>query len=342
MATQFIQKVSSLTAIRNLPTGAGIGFYNGRFYGNANGTVAPLGGPWFGDVQLVDADNGSDTDTRLPYATIQAAVTAASAGDTIAVRPRSISAGATDPVDYAETVIVPAGKSGLRIIGDANGLAQGAEPQIKIGSGSTAMITLRSPGCLIAGLGINGSGSTGGGILIDDDGSTKTAFGTVITGCHLKNCKAHATDGTKGGAVYWPAVGGGWQVRIEGNRFYGNVASIVLVGTSNDRPKDVVIAGNAFGADAATAVDAYIYGAGGSGFNDVVVSGNTFDTVLPNNTSGTIHRYMDLTGVASGLVAHNFFASASGTFGATGNAGKVPTTVILAGNYIESGLLART
>jgi len=345
MATRFIDKAGALADIRNLPNAAGIGFFNGRFYGNFNGSVAPLtGGNPFGGVLLVDGDNGSDTDTRLPYATIQAAVTAASAGDTIYVKALDMASGASDPVNYAETIIIPAGKSRLSIIGIGGGPAQGNLPQIKIGAGTTAMLDVRSPGCTIANLGFNGASSTGGGIVLTDDGgTTNAAFGTVITGCHFKNCKAHATNSKLGGAIYWPADGGAWQVLIANNRFYGNVGSISLVGTSGSAPKDVVIDGNYFGADVETAVDSYIYGAGGSGFVDMTITNNIFATDKPAIGSGSVALYMDLTGVNVGIVANNYFATADGAvFGATGTDALVPTTVLLVANYDEGGSFTRT
>jgi len=346
MATRNIAKVSATADIRNWPNAAGIGFYQGRFWGNFNGSTAPLtGSNPFGAVLLVDADNGSDTDTRLPYATIQAAVTAASAGDTIYVKAKNMASGATDPSNYAETIIIPAGKSRLSIIGIGGGPVQGSLPQIKIGAGAVAMLDIRSPGCTIANLGFNGSSSTGGGIVLTDDGgTTNTAFGTVITGCHFKNCKAHATNSKLGGAVYWSAAGGAWQVLISGNRFFNCIGSISLVGTTGSRPKDVVIDSNWFGSDAATsAIDSYIYGAGGSGFNDVSVTNNMFASDKPSIGSGSVALYMDLTGVVTGIVANNFFGTADGaSFGAAGTDALVPTTVILAENYDEGGTFTRT
>lgn len=303
---------------------------------------ASMGASYYVDGTTGVGANSNTGSSNSPKASINAAVAAAKAYDTIYIRGKKVGIGATDPVSYAETIIIPATKPGLRLIGLSNGLTQGGLPQIKIGAGSTAMITVRAPGCLIQGLGLNGSGSTGGGILLDDDGSTKTAFGTTIRGCHFKNCKGHATNGKLGGAIAWSTLGGAWQVRIEGNRFYGNVCSICLIGTSTDRPKDVVIAGNVFGADAASAVDGYIYGAGGSGFADVTIADNVFSTVLPAGASGQILRYMDLTGVASGIVARNMFGGASGTYGATGDAAKIPTAVGIAGNYQDGALIART
>ncbi len=301
----------------------------------------------FATVRYVDGDNGSDTNNgRTPstaFATIQAAVTASSSDDIVYVRPRVMVAGATDPVSYAETITVVAGKDRLKIIGlNSPNRTQGGLPQIKKGSGSTALLTIQAPGCLIYGLGFNGGSSTGGGILLDDDGSTKTAFGTTIANCHFKNCVGStATDSRTGGAIQWPAVGNAWQVRIIDNLFYKNVGDVVLKGTSGSVPQDVVIEGNTFMGTAA-AVDCHLYLAGGSGMASVAVVGNHFADVLPALGSGSVVRYADLTG-CTGTFANNTFAGSYTTtgFGAAKAAAKIPTTVGLAHNYTDGGLVVR-
>ena len=342
MANRFVAKVAALADIRNLPNAAGIGFYGGRFYGNSNGNVAPLTGPWFGNVINVDADNGSATDTRLPYSTIQAAVTAASAGDTIVVKPRAISATLTDPVDYAETIIIPAGKSGLRLVGDANSVTQGGQPQIKKGSGSTALLTIRSAGCLIAGLTFNGGGATGGGILLDDDALTKNAFGTEISDCYFKNCKgSSATNAATGGAIQW-ITAGPWQVRIVGNRFYKNVGDIVVGAGLASVPQDIVVMGNIFSGPAASVDCNIIVGSGG--VSGLIIDGNVF-TAFPA-LGGTNDTFIKLATGTAGILSNNTFASNGKTFGAGANV-DIPTTVLMAHNYQEkstsgSGEIFRT
>ena len=276
------------------------------------------------------------------YSTIQSAVTAASInspiGAVILVMPGEMSAGATDPTSYAENVIVPAGMSNLSIIGVQENRTQGGLPQIKKGSGSLALFTVRSPGTLIKNIGFNGAGSTGGGILLDDDASTKSAFGTAIIGCHFKNCKGStATNAATGGAIQWSSNGGAWQVLIKGNRFYNNVGDVVLLGTGVSVPQDVVIEDNVFGGGAAN--DCSIYLAAGSGVIGLVIRNNNFGN-FPILGSGSNLMYVKLTG-CTGTIASNMFGCTGKTFGAGADV-VVPTTVLMSGNYQESGLIARS
>lgn len=285
----------------------------------------------------VDGTNGSDANSgRTPsraFATIQAGVTAAGAYGVVYVFPKTITDMTGDPASYAETVIIPATHIGMKLIGVDAGRTQGGLPQIKKGSGSTALITVRAPGCLIANLGINGAGATGGGILLDDDNSTKSAFGTTIVNNHFKNCKGHATNGSLGGAITWSNQGNAWQVLIKGNRFYKNVADVVLLGTANSVPQDVVIEDNIFSGPAAS-VDINLYLAGGSGINGVIIRNNVF-TCFPAIESGTNTKQLALTGCV-GVLANNQFACTGKTFGAAAN-NLVPTTVLMAANYQEDG-----
>lgn len=340
-----------------LTTISGGGAFTNTNISNINSNFAYLGSlvlanP-FGVNWFVDGDNGSDTYNGLspthtvntnvgPRATIGSAISSANSNDRIYITPRKMSAGATDPSNYAEALTITAGKSGLWLIGLSGGPAQGNQPQIKKGSGTAPLLTIQSPGCVISGLSFNGGSSTGGGIKLDDDASTKSAFGTVITNCFFKNCVVTAHDSRAGGAIWWASTGGAWQVNISNNQFYDNVGGISLTGTSNDRPKDIIVTNNIFGGSIDTTIDSYIYGAGGSGFNDISITYNTFTTIKPTISAGSIALYMDLTGVASGIVAWNSFGGASGTYGASGNAAKIPTTMGIAGNYQDGALIART
>ena len=76
--------------------------------------------------------------------------------------------------------------------------------------------------------------------------------------------------------------------------------------------------------------------------SSVTVTRNEFSNVLPALASGSVVRYADLTG-CTGSFANNYFAGSYTTtgFGAAKAAAKIPTTVGLAHNYTDGGLIVR-
>ena len=320
------------------------GVYTGnrRFTGTCTFSQGVTGSDGEGNVWFVDGTNGATGGPGTSWAgafnTIQLAVTAASAGDTIYVTAKDLTDFTGDPTSYSESIIIPAATSNLSIIGVSRGRTQGGLPQLKVGTVTTTpILTIRAPGCLIANLGFNGAGATGGGILLDDDYATKSAFGTSIIGCHFKNCKGTtATDSRTGGAIQWTAAGNAWQVLISGNRFYKNVCDVLLKGTSNTVPQDVVIENNIFSGPAAN-VDCNLYLAGGSGMNGVIIKDNIFQQ-LPAIGSGSIARYIYATGCVGMLVGNDFgcVTDAAGTeltFKVSGTAAEIPVTMHVVRNY---------
>lgn len=306
--------------------------------------ISPLTPVETGDVWFVDGDKTADGGGKTwndAFDTIASAISAASAGDVIYIAAKTITAAATDPISYEENLTIPNAKSSLSLIGVSRGRTQGGLPQLKDGATTTQeILRIRAPGCLIQNLGFNGAGNTGGGILLDESTSGFVAFGTTIAGCHFKNCKGStATDCRTGGAIMWHADGGAWQSSFVGNQFYKCVGDIVLKGTSDSRPQDIVIADNIFSGPAAN-VDCNLYLAGGSGINGVSIINNVFPTVgVPALGSGSILRYIDATG-CTGVLAGNLFSSVvqapGNTFGAAGDGAKIPTTMRMAGNYGEA------
>ncbi|HDZ43061.1 hypothetical protein LCGC14_0897260 [marine sediment metagenome] len=355
MASRFWHKVKALTEITDLPNATGISTLNGQPYYHDGSNVVGLGISSPGKKYFVDGDNGATTNGGQgwgdAFSTIAGAISAADTGDSIFIRALAMATGATDPSNYAETLTIPADKDRLSLIGVPGTPAQGRQPQIKIGAGSTAMLTVRAPGCLIQGLSFNGGSSTGGGILLDDDGSTKTAFGTVIADCFFKNCKGSAAAST-GGGIMIAATGGTWQCRFTGCHFFNNRAGITLKGTSQARPKDLVIEDCTFGADVNTTVDADIYLAAGSGVDGLIIRRCTFSVVdVPAYASSPdAARYVELTGCTDGVISGcDFSCQDSKTFGAAGDGAIIPTTIRMPRNYYEAaaassdqGLVGRT
>ena len=313
-------------------------------------TFTSLSAP--GKIYYVDGTNGSDAYSGLrgwgdAFATIQAAVTAASAGDTILILAKAITGTDTDPNSYAETVIIPVTKPSLSLIGISRGRTQGGLPQIKKGSGTTAMLTVRAPGCFIKNLGFNGIKSADStqtliGILLDDDNSTKTAWGTTIESCHFKNCAgaSGSLSAVQGGAITWSANGCAWQVQIKDCRFYKNVADIVLMGTAQTVPQDVIIENCVF-SGSADMVDCNIF-AGGSGFNGILIRGCSFPQ-KPAISSGVNAKYIVLPTGTVGVIAACRFGCQTNTTGGTkmtfkagGTAASFPTTVHIVESYGQS------
>lgn len=301
------------------------------------------GASWYVDGTNGGSGNdGKGWNTALD--TIQAAVTLAGPGDTIFVTAKDLTDFTGDPTSYAETIIIPAATSNLSIIGVSRGRTQGGLPQVKIGAGAVAMLTVRAPGCLIANMGFNGAGSTGGGILLDDDYAAKSAFGTSIIGCHFKNCKAHATQAANGGAIMWSAQGNAWQVLISGNNFYKNVCDICIIGTASTVPQNVVIENNQF-SDSPANTTCNIW-TDTSGFGGgLVINNNTFGA-LPNLSGGDTNLYtvINIYGTeASGIFSNNVFG-ADGTTAGWGSgkaAADIADGVWISHCYSQAGLIVR-
>jgi len=317
--------------------------------GQTTGNIGTLqtvgaGNTWYVDASQVTGASGDGSTWDEAVLTISEAVALASRGDVIYIAAADITDTTGDPTSYAETIIIPVALDGLALIGISRGRTQGGLPQIKIGAGATAMLTIRAPGCLIANLGFNGISSLGGGVLLDDDYSTKSAFGTTITSCHFKNCSKHATNGKLGGAIMWSATGNAWQVTISDCQFYKNLTDICVIGTSSTVPQDVIIEDCVFSASALS-TDVNIY-SGGSGFGGGLIINNCVFPKQPNITSGSVARFTDITCYGTGgtgILSNCVFGAAGTTagYGAAKTVAKIGTTIELCHNYSDAGLIVR-
>jgi hypothetical protein len=309
----------------------------------------PVGGnfPWFrkdGHVWFVDGSTGSASNSgKSPKSALNSitnALAKAGESDTIFVFPKRMAITDEDPGSYAETFTIS--QPNLSLIGVGRGLTQGGLPQIKIGGDSTtAMITVSAPGVLIANIGINGASSTGGGIKIVETSGSVNAFGLEILNCHFKNCKAHATNGAVGGAIYLGSAGGAWQLHVKGCRFYKCVGGIVVPVSVSTIPQDWVIEDCVFHSSVNTEVDGDII-VGTGGLIGFVIRNCDFATVdVPTGTSGTVQRYIKMAAGSKGAITNCRFACISQgtsekTFGAAGDAVYVPTTVRFCGCFGEA------
>lgn len=325
------------------------GGQNSRYGAIAKSLINNVGDALFvlgpSDVDLPDfqADFPVDKSGKVRvFTTVQAAVDASTAFDTIYIKTQDVAAGASDPVSYAENIVIPATKPGLTLIGFSNNRTQMGLPQIKVGGTvHSYLLTINATGCTIKNIGFNGNSTAGaplnGAILLNSDGATGaiSSHGTTIENCHFKNCAGTTvTDCRTGGAIDWSAYGDAWQIRIKDNRFYKNVCDICLLGTSNTVPQDVVIENNNFSGPTAS-VDTQLYLAGGSGINGVLIRNNTFPAIGTLG-SAVVKRFISATGCVGLMDGNSFGTSTTLTFGASGTGALIPTTVFMPRNYRET------
>src|SRR3990172_2950068 len=136
------------------------------------------------------------------------------AGDVVYVAGRTMAATDTDPISYTTNLVINVPQ--VSLIGVSRGRTQGGLPQLKVGATTTSpIIEIKAPGVMIANIGINGAGVTGGGVWIG-------------------------------------SAGGAWQGLLAGNKFYKNVGDFVVAGTSGSVPQDIVLEDNIFSSPAAS------------------------------------------------------------------------------------------
>jgi len=182
------------------------------------------------NVYFVDGDNGSDsnegTEMESPKATIQAAITAASAQDTIYIRVKAPDADASEPGTYIEDLTIPYAKHGLKLIGCTNQLGSWGGPKIKNASAS-ALLTVNASNVHIENLQFNCTRNSGTyGILLNGNTGYTTAagsVGTTITNCMIKNA------GTTYGGIN---IVGGYGCVISDCNFYSAIKGVYFSSTA--------------------------------------------------------------------------------------------------------------
>jgi hypothetical protein len=192
---------------------------------SSRGVPLPDGGrfssPW-STHYFVDGISGSDGNTgKAPnnaFATIQAAVTAATVGDVIYLRPKVYVVG-TGYARYTEDVTVALAKSNLSIIGIGSNFSNADYCGVRWKHATATNLTVNAPGLHLENIGFFSEGATYG-ILLQNNGTTDTQRGT--DGFSLYHCAL------KGKGLY--ALSGGDGVSIDSSRFQcaydGTVAQI--------------------------------------------------------------------------------------------------------------------
>lgn len=215
--------------------------------------------PW-GVSFFVDGVNGSDTNDGFTpenaKKTIQAAVTAASRGDAIYIRPNDYVVG-TGFRRYTETITTALAQSDLYLIGVSNSPNVEYGPRLaKTSSGYN--LDVYGPALHVENIGFFSEGATGTALL-RNNGATNTRRGTdgttfyncvikggkIITadggdGTTIKNCMFHGSAGVTGGINAVGSANPGRRLRIlnsifqEGNGAAVDTAYITILGVYSE------------------------------------------------------------------------------------------------------------
>lgn len=166
----------------------------------------------FADILWVDDTDGSDENSGKNSSkakkTIQAAITASSAQDTIFIRTPAPNADASDPGEYIEDLTIPYAKHGLRLIGIGSSGTKNpyAGPKIKNAT-ATELLTVNASGVHIENLQFNCTRNSGTyGLNFTGVAGYATLAGSV--GFTVKNCFIKNGSGTYGGIYVYGGYGG--------------------------------------------------------------------------------------------------------------------------------------
>jgi hypothetical protein len=273
VATQFIERFSSLSFIRSLPTAAGIGAVGGQLFANINGGPVPIGGMGgsLRGVRVVDPVLALTVNDI--HATIQAAVDAADEAEDILIAP----------AEYDENVLIETPR--LRLFGI------GAQHAIRVtGTLAGTATAIHVSGVSEIGLyNLNLEGRTGGSGL---------KLSGQIRRMEVGSCKLHGGDQ----AVLLASAGGGQivDIRILANIIANSAIGLSMAYSGGDPGHQFLIASNLF----QKIVTDCIVENGAT--HDWSILDNTF--ALNDGTEPT--RFLDIDTVGTtGLAAGNRFAT---------------------------------
>ena len=281
-----------------------------------------------GNVFFVDYDEGTTVATgknnmAAPASSIQTAIDAAGTDATIYIRPRAFASGTygedpqaiTPTAAHAENIHIDKAKKNMSLIGCGKGLSHAAAHKAYLTGYSgltTAVIEIRSPGCVIENLRSQPPTSATEGIFrSENDGSTFDGGNTTFI-----NNDFHDANTT--GGIH---LGSTWQMSIIGNRFV-NCDVGIFFATLYTVPQIIEISHNIFNGDAA-GVQHDIYSNGG--LKRLSINNNYFAHGTPSLSGGTV--FIRLGATSTGMIANNFF----------GAEGTTDTTFMTLNGCLQSG-----
>ena len=276
----------------------------------------------FSTVRYVDGVNGNDNATGSTptnaFATIQAAINASSAYDTIYVRPKYPLQGVNQgqPNTYAENLTIPITLTGLKIIGMPGLIDPYFGPKIKPANNTSPAILVNASGVTLENLCIMNQALTPAGVMLTWMGASFNAVSTDAShllyagscGATIKNCEFR-----EGHTMASPYVGGcgpsivirgGYNSTIENCTFVaGATHQAIQIGDDIVPGRNHKVLNCHFHDNNGAVADAYIKVQAG-GFQGIVIRDCDF---------GIATKFITVGGGVSGIIAGCYFADTSAT-----------------------------
>jgi hypothetical protein len=297
------------------------------------------------NIWFVDGDNGltgnlGNTPNQA-LTLISAAVSEASAGGTIYVKPKFSSD--SEVSFYSDSIDIPMTKPGLSIIGAGNtwgNPAHGGGVNVIVSTAGVAdhLVDVKAAGVLLENIRWTRAGGTATSyksIVQASAGTTSWPQGLTIRGCQFEWDIDHPgwSLGVPNAAV---GLGKCWVALIENCHFLNCLGGIVSMPVAGDNAM-VHIMNNIFSGNPGNRdVDLMINNGSAGGF-DHVIHGNIFGDGLPAHAGGAITRFIDFPyqTAGTGIFSNNYFACISGeqNFKEGGSQGDIADNYFMAGNW---------
>jgi len=296
---------------------------------------------------FVDAITGSQGNTgkepKKAKAKPSEALDACSGGASIYIRPAGIRNNQTTSVYqyYTDDVVLPYTKSGIALIGAGEPQMNGYGGVLMRPSTATgSLITVNSNGNLITNMHLTCNGGTASSsqaiIMLKRNASTPSrCYNNVIRGCRFGEDKHSPGIGAVSGAIW---AGTAQNLIVEDNLFDQCLGGVTMYAVSGDVVNNI-IRRNIFAGNPAS-VDAHIViGINSAGSYGNMIYSNIFGDGLPAYSSGGIKRFIMFQApyqtAGSGILANNWFATATSGFAENGSEVQSSDTFFMPGNYYE-------
>ena len=297
-----------------------------------------------GNIFFVDGDGGSASKTGStpgdPVALPSTAVGLAARNATVYVKPKTTSASAQ--AYYQDNITIPLTKPNISIVGAGN-TGSNSGVQIKPLDVATHLVEVKGAGLTLENMRLTLNGGTAdlkmSIVHAVNETGVATPAGLTIRGCRFEGDKSVPSITSSTDMCSSIALGTVNYCTIEDNVFYSCHGGIVgQLSTASFH--NVVVQRNIFsGAPANRCVDIWMNVA----LAGVMILNNVFADGLPTHAGATIANYfLYLADAGTGIIAGNYFATATNSFGAAGSEARFPDTFFSAGNTYDAASAGTT